>query len=122
MNPGGNTGGSTTTSTSEKLNALADKILSQITNSGMNQYQKARAIYNYVHSHLRYVGSSDKSSWISAAYVGLTQGKGDCFNYIAASKALLTRAGIPNVDLHRVGGNSAHYWLLVNTGWRLLPL
>ena len=113
---GSHTGGTSSTSTIDKLNALADKILSQITNSGMSKHQKARAIYNYIRSHMRYVNTSDKSSWISAAYVGLTQGKGDCFNYFAASKILLTRAGIANVDLYRVGGNSSHYWQLVNTG------
>lgn len=113
---GSQTGSNSSASTSDKLNTLADKILSQITNSGMSKYQKARAIYNYIRSHMRYVNTSDKSSWISAAYVGLTQGKGDCFNYFAASKILLTRAGIANVDLYRVGGNSSHYWQLVNTG------
>lgn len=113
---GSHTGGTSSTSTRDKLNTLADKILSQITNSSMSKYQKARAIYNYIRSHMRYVNTSDKSSWISAAYVGLTQGKGDCFNYFAASKILLSRAGIANVDLYRVGGNSSHYWQLVNTG------
>lgn len=115
-NTGSHTGGTSSPSTSDKLNALADKILSQITNSSMSKYQKARAIYNYIRSHMRYVNTSDKSSWVSAAYVGLTQGKGDCFNYFAASKILLTRAEISNVDLYRVGGNSSHYWQLVNTG------
>ncbi|OUN24261.1 transglutaminase domain-containing protein [Pseudoflavonifractor sp. An85] len=102
--PGAHANGSNAPSASEKLNALADQILTQIINGGMSKQQKARAIYNYIRSHMRYVNSSDKSSWISAAYIGLTQGKGDCFNYFAASKILLTRAGIANVDLYRVGG------------------
>lgn len=102
--------------TQELVDAEADRILSRITSDSMSGYEKARAIYNYVHTHIKYVGSSDKSSWLVGAYVGFVRGRGDCYNYFACSKALLTRAGIPNVDLSRVGGNSRHYWQLVNLG------
>lgn len=102
--------------TQEDVDRLCDQILGRITSSGMSQRDKAKAIFNYVNGHVKYVGSSDKSSWLVGAYVGLTRGRGDCYNYFACSKALLTRAGIPNVDLQRAGGNSRHYWQLVNTG------
>ena len=102
--------------TQDGVNELADEILAEITTPGMSQREKALAIYNYVHNHIRYVGTSDKSSWLVGAYVGFTRGSGDCYNYFACSKALLTRAGIPNVDLTRVGGNSRHYWQLVDVG------
>ena len=102
--------------TEAEMYAVADKILGKIITNNMSQYQKAKAIYNYVHTHIKYVGTSDKSSWVNGAYVGFTRGRGDCFNYFACSKALLTRAGIPNVDLQRVGGTTRHYWNLVNTG------
>ena len=116
--PGGSGGGGVPLSevTQEDVDRLCDQILGRITNSGMSQREKARAIFNYVNGHVKYVGSSDKSSWIIGAYVGFTRGRGDCYNYFACSKALLTRAGISNVDLQRVGGNSRHYWQLVNTG------
>ena len=90
--------------------------MSRITTPDMTQKQAAKAIFDYVHGNIRYVNTSDKSSWVTAAYVGFTQGKGDCFNYFACSKELLTLAGIPNIDLSRVGGNSDHYWHLVNVG------
>ena len=102
--------------TQDGVNELADEILAEVTTPGMSQREKALAIYNYVHNHIRYVGTSDKSSWLVGAYVGFTRGSGDCYNYFACSKALLTRAGIPNVDLTRVGGNSRHYWQLVDVG------
>lgn len=102
--------------TQDGVNELADEILAEITTPGMSQQEKALAIYNYVHNHIKYVGTSDKSSWLVGAYVGFTRGSGDCYNYFACSKALLTRAGIPNVDLTRVGGNSRHYWQLVDVG------
>ena len=103
-------------STKQKLDELAAKILSQISTPGMTQRQQARAIVDYVSNNVRYVGNPDKSSWITGAYVGFTQGRGDCFTYFACSKELLTQAGIPNIDLNRVGGNSDHYWQLVNVG------
>ncbi len=118
--PAGSGGGGTAIPleqiTQEDVDRLADQILAQITNSGMSQREKAKAIFDYVNKHVRYIGTSDKSSWIIGAYVGFTRGRGDCYNYFACSKALLTRVGIPNVDLRRVGGTSLHYWQLVNTG------
>ena len=102
--------------TLDDVNALADKVLAKIINDSMGQTEKARAIYNYVYKSIKYVGSSDKSSWIVGAYDGFTAGRGDCFNYFACSKVLLTRAGIPNVDVHRVGGPTRHYWQLVDVG------
>lgn len=102
--------------TREMVDEAADQILSRITTSSMSDWEKAQAIYNYVHTHVKYVGTSDKSSWLMGAYVGFTRGRGDCYNYFACSKALLTQAGIPNVDLYRVGGSTDHYWQLVNVG------
>ena len=106
----------TKTPTQADVDALADKVLAKIITDGMSQTEKARAIYNYVYKSIKYVGSSDKSSWIVGAYNGFTAGRGDCFNYFACSKALLTRAGIPNVDVQRVGGPTRHYWQLVDVG------
>lgn len=102
--------------TQQMVDEVSDQILSKIVTSSMSQWEQARAIYNYVHTHVKYVGSSDKSNWLIGAYVGFTRNRGDCYNYFACSKALLTRAGIPNVDLYRVGGGTDHYWQLVNVG------
>lgn len=102
--------------TEQMVDELSDQILSRIVTPTMSQWEKARAIFNYVNTHVKYVGSSDKSNWLIGAYVGFTRNRGDCYNYFACSKALLTRAGIPNVDLYRVGGHTDHYWQLVNVG------
>ncbi len=104
--------------TKEELDNLCKNILNQIINDNMSDYEKANAIYNRVRQ-IRYIGSSNKDNWISGAYIGLTTGRGDCFNYFAASKALLTLAGIPNYDLQRKGGDQPHYWQIVyvDGGW-----
>lgn len=100
----------------ERLETITKKILAEITTEEMDQREKARAIFDYVHDNIHYAGSSNKRSWVRAAYTGFTRGIGDCFNYFACSKALLTQAGIENVDLQRVGGVSQHFWQLVNVG------
>ena len=100
----------------KKLDQLAANILSQIITPDMTQRQQARAIFDYVISNMHYVGTPDDVDWVTAAYEGLTQKRGDCYYYFACSKELLTMAGIPNIDLNRVGGNSDHYWQLVNVG------
>lgn len=100
----------------KSLDEMAADILSRIITPGMTQRQQARAIFDYIISNMRYVGTTNNVDWVTAARVGFTQKRGDCYYYFACSKELLTMAGIPNIDLHRVGGNSDHYWQLVNVG------
>ena len=104
--------------TREQLDTLCKSILGTIIKDGMTDREKAQAIYNRVNS-IKYVATEESQSWITAAYTGLTTGKGDCVNYSAASKALLTAAGIPNYDMQRIGGTSDHYWQIVyiDGGW-----
>ncbi len=98
--------------TKEELDKLCADLLSKLINDGMTERQKAEAIYNHVYK-IKYVHTNSQLSWVSNAYVGLTTGRGDCYNYSAASKALLTAAGIPNYDIKRVGGTSEHSWNIV---------
>jgi transglutaminase-like putative cysteine protease len=100
----------------ETLFALADDILSGIIDDSMSQRDKAWAIYEWVTSHISYTGNSDKSDWITGAYTGFNNRIGDCFTYFSVAKALLTRAGIDNLDVTRVGGETKHYWHLVDVG------
>ncbi len=105
--------------TAEEFDALCKKIISEIITPNMTDRQKARAIYDRVHS-IKYVSTSvADNDPVSAAYIALTTGRGDCQNYAAASKALLSAAGIPNYDMERSGGKTRHYWNLVfiEGGW-----
>ncbi|MDO4261506.1 MAG: transglutaminase domain-containing protein [Eubacteriales bacterium] len=102
--------------TEETVNAAADKILAQITTADMSQYQVAQAIYNWAHSQIAYVDGSNKDNWVQAAYDGLVRRRGDCYVYAMASKCLLTRAGITNMDIHKIPTNTLHYWNLIDIG------
>ena len=95
----------------EELDALCRSILDEILTDSMTEREKAQAIYNRVYK-IKYVSNNDDHNWIDRAYKGLTTNKGDCVNYWAASKALLTMAGIPNYDVERLNGNSEHFWSL----------
>lgn len=100
-----------------EMESLAQDILNQIISSDMTQMEKAQKIYNWCHGNISYVNTSDKSSWINGAILAFETHSGDCFNYFAAAKALLTQAGIENIDVIKSDtSHSSHFWSLVNCG------
>ena len=102
--------------TLEAMYAEADKVLATIITDDMTDYEKAEAIYNWTRWQVGWVGDSQKENWVESAYDGFVYRKGDCYTYASVAKALLTRAGIPNVDIWRKSTTSSHYWNLVDTG------
>lgn len=107
--------------TEEMLYEKLDPILASIINDNMSTKQKLRAIYDYVYENVAYVSTSDKSSWVRAAYNGIVERSGDCFTYFALAKAMMERIGIENMDIERSPEvvamvNERHYWSLVNIG------
>ncbi len=102
--------------TMDELNVLCDQVLAKITNDSMTKRDIAYAIYKWIKQNVSYTGDSDKSDWIAEAYRGMTNKFGDCFTYFAVAQALLTRAGIDNMEVTRVGGRTRHYWNLINCG------
>lgn len=101
------------------LYAKVDEIFGTILKPGMTDLDKLSAIFYYVAGHISYTGTSDKSDWVKAAYLGITRGSGDCFNYFALAKAMLTRAGFESIPIERVPAKTHHYWNLVkyNGAW-----
>jgi len=100
----------------EAYEQLVADVLDSITTSDMTKLEKAKAIFDYAKGKIRYTGNSDKSDWKEGAYTGLTAREGDCFTYYAVSRALLTAAGIDNLEVTRKGGPTSHYWNLVDCG------
>ncbi|MCR4830817.1 MAG: hypothetical protein K5883_05125 [Pseudobutyrivibrio sp.] len=105
----------------DDVNALADEVLSKIITDGMSDYDKAHAIYVWVQGNIGYSESTDRGDWLKGAYDGLKNRHGDCYNYFAVSKALLTRAGIKNEDIEIIPtATRHHFWNVIDCGegWR----
>lgn len=102
--------------TEELVNEMADQLLAQITTEDMSQYEKAKAIFFWVHDNVGYYDGTPKTDWIQGAYRGLAEHKGDCFVYFATSKCLLTQAGIKNMDIEKIPAKTNHYWNLIDLG------
>jgi len=104
----------------DELYALVDQVLAEITTEDMGDLEVLSEIFYWIADHIDYTGTSDKSDWVKGAYLGMTRGTGDCFNYFAAAKAFLTRAGFETIPIERVkDAKTRHYWNLVqyNGAW-----
>uniref|UniRef100_UPI0040561744 transglutaminase domain-containing protein n=1 Tax=Acetatifactor sp. TaxID=1872090 RepID=UPI0040561744 len=100
-----------------ELYAMIDPILARIITDDMSQYDKTWAIFTYIKGHVGYISYSEKGDWIKSACEGLLTGRGDCYVYASLSKAMLTRAGITNMDIQKIQvGDSMHFWNLVDIG------
>ena len=102
--------------TEDKINAAADKILSQIINDSMSDYDKAYAIFRWVHDKIAYSDKTPKNGYVDGAYRGLVKKQGDCYTYAMSAKCLLTRAGIKNMDIAKIPSKTSHYWNLIDLG------
>lgn len=104
--------------TEEYVMSEAGKLVESIKakSGAVTQYDVAKAIYDWCHTNIKYVDSSDKDSWVKGAYRGLIEHKGDCYVYASSAKALLTAAGIENMDIERIPTTYRHYWNLINLG------
>lgn len=98
------------------VNQKADEILAQILTDDMTQREQAKAIYTWLRQNIGYINHSEKGEWVRAAYEGLYKHQGDCYVYACTAKVLLTRAGIPNIDIVKLTVNPSHYWNLVDVG------
>lgn len=106
--------------TTEEINALADQLIKKLGIRNQSFYQQTKAIYDWGHKNILYVGTSDKSSWQNAAYEGIVKKVGDCYTYYAYAHVMFSRLGIEDMKVTRVGeSRTHHYWNLVKTekGW-----
>ena len=110
------------TADEKELNEKLDAILADIITDDMTNKDKAWAIFSYIRNHVGYVSSSEKGDYVKAALQAVKQGQGDCYVYFSIAKAMLTRAGLKNMDIERIPeGDKMHYWNLVDLedghGW-----
>ncbi|SDP05262.1 Transglutaminase-like superfamily protein [Paenibacillus sp. yr247] len=100
---------------SDYVSEQAKTIVGSIIRSGMNDFEKEKAVHDYVISHLAYDQSLNEHS----AYGGLTKGSTVCQGYALLTYRLLTEAGIPNKIVEGQAGGQLHTWNLVklNGNW-----
>ena len=105
----------------EELYNRVDAILAEILNDSMSQREKALEIFAYIRNNYVFVDFSDKSDYAKAALDMMNSAQGDCYSYFAIAKAMLTRAGIKNMDIETHTDTQEHYWNLVDIddghGW-----
>lgn len=104
------------TVTEEEVYALADQVIASVTTEEMTRYEKAEALWKWCRKQISYSYSAGERGLIAGAYEGLHDRRGDCYAYYATYEVLLTRAGIENMCVTRISGNSNHWWNLVNVG------
>lgn len=101
----------------ETINETADALLATIITDGATVKEQVQAIYRWARYTLSYGGHSDRTDWRQSAYTMITERKGDCYGYFAATKLLFERLGIPNIDVQKVRNfpdDSDHFWSLVS--------
>lgn len=105
----------------DKVDKIADQVLSKIITEDMTTQKKCTAIYNWIRSNFNYTESSEKSNWVKAANDGLKRKSGDCYVYYSVAQELLYRAGVMSMLVQKNPGHSStHYWNLVyvpKQGW-----
>ncbi len=100
----------------DDVDALVNKVITKIITEDMTKYEKAKAIFDYVHGNISYYEKKGED-YLESAYYGLHDGLGDCNVFAATSKVLLDAAGIDNIDIKKdPDDGSPHVWNLVNTG------
>lgn len=97
------------------VDSMAREVLNKIITDEMTEHQKIDTIFKWVRKNMTYVSSPEKDI-PNAAYVAFTKKRGDCYNYYSLTTVLLDGCGIQNIKVERHGGNSNHFWLLVNIG------
>ncbi len=109
---------------SEDIYRIGDYIIEDLkkTNDFKDKKAFARAIYTYVQSHMFYSDNKDILDWQHAAVIAIYNGFGDCRNYYAYSRLLLTCADIENMTVEKektAEWQNAHYWNLIkiNGAW-----
>ncbi len=103
----------------DQIYAEVDAVISQIITPDMTLKQQVEAVYNWIVSHCRYqdkdpMGKSDR---LQSAYIMLTKGRGNCFNYYALCSVFFDRLNLPQLALERSAVNdrgTSHHWNMVS--------
>lgn len=103
--------------TEELVREMTRKVMKNIINDSMSDWEKCYKLWKWCGSHILYSRTGgDRTTKYHGAYEALKYRKGDCFVYYALYSVMLDEIGVENIKVARVGGNSNHWWNLVNLG------
>ena len=94
----------------------ADKLLGKILTDGMTKTEQVNAIYDWIESHCYYIANFDKTDYKQAAYLMMTQNRGDCYGFYAVSRLLFERLELPTLTVTRLPNEvrtTNHWWNMV---------
>ncbi len=101
----------------DTVNRIADEIIAKIITDDMSDWTKVYKLWQWCRNNIKYTSEDgDMTNEFTGAYEGLYELKGDCYSFYASFKILLDKVGIDNLKCEREGGDSPHYWNLVNIG------
>ena len=95
----------------------ADELLAKILTEGMTPEEQVNAVYDWIEGHCYYIAEFDKSDYMQAAYLMLTNNRGDCYGFYAVSRLLFERMGLPNLTVTRTPNEvrtTNHWWNMVS--------
>lgn len=100
-----------------EVNKLADELIAELITEDMSKWDTCYKLWNWCRTKIKYAYSAgDRSTIYAGAYEGLHDRSGDCYAYFATFTILLQKCGIETLEVRRVGGDSNHWWNLVNLG------
>ncbi len=102
--------------TDEDIFRMGYAIVESVLTEDMDETTRARKLYNYVQGHMFYKDNKENLDWTQAAYLAINRAYGDCRNYYAYARLLLTCAGFENIMVEHTPSSptaSRHFWNLV---------
>ena len=100
-----------------EVNKLAEELIAELITEDMSKWDTCYKLWNWCRTKIKYAYSAgDRSTIYAGAYEGLHDRSGDCYAYYATFTVLLQKCGIETLEVRRVGGDSNHWWNLVNLG------
>lgn len=107
-----NAGYYTTKSQEDYVDSQVKKIVASIVNSTMNDFEKEKAVHDWIIGNVSYDMTLQKRS----AYEALTGGKVVCQGYALLADKMLTEAGITNMIIGGTLQGERHTWNLISIG------
>ncbi len=94
--------------------AAIEKALAELGISGKSDYQKVKAIHDYIVNHVVYL--FDDQNQCYSAYGAIINGKAVCQGYASLFYRMCREAGIPARIITGLGNGGAHAWNIVKLG------